>query len=208
MSFTKYAGDDNELLSRTDELIEKSRRGTVVINVVDDSDAVIPNASISCRQIRHAFLFGCNIYAFNSIGSEEVNEVYRNRFAELFNFATLGFYWRGYEREQGKPNYAGTDEVLSWCEQRGIVAKGHPLIWSNESGIPTWLPNEPDERMRLAKQRVSEIVGRFKNRIDIWDVVNEPIHMRAFSDATATPTFARPLKRLWDMRTGLLRKPR
>ena len=196
MSFTTYAGDDNELLSRTDELIEKSRKGTVVINVVDDSDTVIPNALVSCHQMRHAFLFGCNIYAFNSTGSEEENEVYRNRFAELFNFATLGFYWRGYEREQGKPNYAGTEEVLSWCEQRGIVAKGHPLIWSNESGIPAWLPNEPDERMKLAKQRVSEIVGRFKNRIDIWDVVNEPIHMRAFSDTTGNTYIRAPVKML------------
>jgi GH35 family endo-1,4-beta-xylanase len=196
MSFKKYTGDDTELLSRTDELIKEFRKETVVINVVDDSGAAISNAIVSCRQLRHAFLFGCNIYAFNSIGSAEENEIYRNRFAELFNFATLGFYWRGYEREQGKPNYAGTEEVLSWCEQRGIVAKGHPLVWSNEAGIPTWLPNEPDERMKLAKQRVSDIVGRFRNRIDIWDVVNEPIHMRAFSDATSNAYIRAPIETL------------
>jgi len=196
MSFKKYAGDDTELLSRTDELIKEARMGTVVINIVDDSGAAIPNAIVSCRQIRHAFLFGCNIYAFNSIGSVEENEIYRNRFAELFNFATLGFYWRGYEHEQGKPNYAGTEEVLSWCEQRGIVAKGHPLVWSNEAGIPTWLPNEPSERMRLAKQRVNNIVGRFGNRIDIWDVVNEPIHMRAFDDIVSNAYIRVPIETL------------
>ena len=196
MSFTKYEGDDAELLSRVDEWLEESRKGTVVIHVVDNSGTSIPNVLVSCRQVRHAFLFGCNIYAFSSIGSEEENEIYRNHFAELFNFATLGFYWQGYEREQGKPNYVGTEEVLSWCEQHGIVAKGHPLVWSNEAGIPDWLSNEPDERMRLAKQRVSEIVRRFSNRIDIWDVVNEPIHMRPFDDVTSNAYLRAPVETL------------
>ena len=67
MSSTKYVGDDTELLSGTDELIKEFRKGTVVINVVDDSGAAVPNALISCRQLRHAFLFGCNIYAFNNL---------------------------------------------------------------------------------------------------------------------------------------------
>jgi len=196
MSFITYTGNDNKLLSQTNEWIEESRKGNVVINVVDDSDVSISNASINCRQTRHAFLFGCNIYAFKSIGSEEENEIYRSHFAELFNFATLGFYWRGYEPEQGKPRYADTEQVLLWCEQRDIVAKGHPLVWSNEAGIPTWLPSEPGERMRLAKQRVSEIVNRYKNRIDIWDVVNEPIHMRSFDNPSGDTYTRAPVETL------------
>ena len=64
MSFITYTGNDNKLLSQTNEWIEESRKGNVVINVVDDSDVSISNASINCRQTRHAFLFGCNIYAF------------------------------------------------------------------------------------------------------------------------------------------------
>ena len=36
------------------------------------------------------------------------NEQYKRRFAELFNYATTGFYWRYYEREPGQPQYAYT----------------------------------------------------------------------------------------------------
>ena len=33
------------------------------------------------------------------------NAAYKQRFEELFNYATVGFYWRWYESERGKPQY-------------------------------------------------------------------------------------------------------
>jgi GH35 family endo-1,4-beta-xylanase len=41
---------------------------------------------------------------------------------------------------------------------------------------PRWLPKEPDEAMQFQLKRIGSCVQRFKNDIDIWDVVNEATH--------------------------------
>jgi GH35 family endo-1,4-beta-xylanase len=73
--------------------------------------------------------------------SPELEEAYRRRFAALLNFATLGFYWNAYEREQGKPDYAYTDRAAAWCREQGIRCKGHPLAW-DYTPDPRWLPED------------------------------------------------------------------
>ena len=106
---------------------------------------------------------------------------YREQFAALLNYATLGFYWGAYEPERGKPHYDYTDQVVSWCRVRNIVCKGHPLAWDHPASSPKWLPNEPVEVERLSTTRVREIVARFKGRIGMWDVVNEPTDLTRFN---------------------------
>jgi endo-1,4-beta-xylanase len=83
----------------------------------------------------------------------------------------LPFYWRAYEPERGKPQYAETDAALSWCEQHGITAKGHTLAWNLRD--PPWLPPDRGEVRQLLFGRVRDCVRQFRGRIDIWDVVNE-----------------------------------
>src|SRR5690606_17267013 len=86
----------------------------------------------------------------------------------------VGFYWRWYEWEQGKPQYDYTDQVVAWCAARGIRMKGHPLLWDQEDGIPVWTNGLPGPD--LQKQRVEEILGRYAGAIEFWEVVNEPSH--------------------------------
>lgn len=89
----------------------------------------------------------------------------------------MPFYWRGYEWERGKPNHGYTERVVAWCQEHGIVCKGHPLVWDHPASSPEWLPDDFAEIERLSIQRVRDIVRRFAGRIDIWDVVNEPTHL-------------------------------
>src|SRR5690606_34163244 len=109
---------------------------------------------------RHTFYFGCNIFGFHRLDKELV-PAYLERFERLFNFATLPFYWRGYEREPGRPNYAQTDEVVAWCTERRITMKGHPLLWgqSNPDGLEGELAT-PEQQ----KQRVTEVMRRYAGK--------------------------------------------
>ena len=52
---------------------------------------------MTVTQTGHEFLFGCNIYGFDHAKTKAQNDAYKQRFAELFNYATVGFYWRWYE---------------------------------------------------------------------------------------------------------------
>jgi GH35 family endo-1,4-beta-xylanase len=169
---------NDELLAQAKERIAKHRRGDGLIVVRDSAGSPIPNALVKVEQLRHDFLFGCNVFRFGRINDAEREARYRGLFAALLNYATLGFYWPYYEPERGKPIYDYTDKVADWCREHGISCKGHPLVW--DFADPRWLPQEFAEIRALSNARVREIVARYQGRIDIWDVVNEPTHLGRF----------------------------
>lgn len=171
------APSDDDLLVQARERIWKHRRSDGLIVVRDATGKPVPGARVTIEQQRHEFLFGCNFFRFARITDPEHEQAYRNRFAAVFNYATLGFYWSSYEFERGQPQYADSETVADWCRAHHITCKGHPLVWDHPAGSPRWLPDAATEIEQLSNARVREIVARFKGRIDIWDVVNEATHL-------------------------------
>ena len=168
---------DDEILAQTKARIEQHRKGDGTITLRNAKGKAMPGVKVQVEQLRHDFLFGSNFFMFGHCGKPELEEQYRQRFASLLNYCTLGFYWADYERERGKPRYAYTDQVVAWTREHGIACKGHPLVWDHPGSSPNWLPDDPKEIERLSTTRVREIVSRYKGRIDIWDVVNEATHL-------------------------------
>jgi GH35 family endo-1,4-beta-xylanase len=166
---------ENEIIAATVAAIEKNRKSDAVIRVVDAAGKPIPQARVTVTQTAHEFLFGCNIYGFDQSGSQSNDAAYKQRFADMFNYATVGFYWRWYEPQRGQPNYAYTDKVVAWCAEHGIRLKGHPLLWGDQPGIPTWSSGQPSPEIQ--RQRVSDIMNRYHGKIANWEVVNEPSHL-------------------------------
>jgi GH35 family endo-1,4-beta-xylanase len=154
--------------------IEKFRKENATVTVKDANGQPVPGAQVKVEMTRNEFLFGGNIFGFDQYADPKINQAYKDRFAEIFNFATVGFYWRWYEPEQGHPNYAYTDKVLAWCKEHDIHVKGHPLLWGVKDGWPKWSPGLPSPEMQHA--RVNEIISKYKDRIGYWEVVNEPSH--------------------------------
>jgi GH35 family endo-1,4-beta-xylanase len=166
---------ENDLITATQLAIEKNRKSDAIIHVVDSTGKSVPQAKLVMTQTAHEFLFGCNIFGFDRSGSEAQNAAYKQRFADLFNYATVGFYWRWYEPQRGKPNYEYTDKVVAWCVEHGIRLKGHPLLWGDNAGVPPWSSGQPSPE--LQRQRVSDIMNRYHGKITLWEVVNEPSHL-------------------------------
>jgi len=161
-----------EIIEQAPKRIQQYRTAELVVNVVDAQGQPVKGARVAVRQTRHEFLFGCNIFGWGQ-PTDEDKAKYRDRFAALLNFATLPFYWAGFEREPGQPRYAEIDLVAAWCREQGITTKGHPLVWNHAAGTPRWLADDPAEVVALSDARVEEIVSRYRGRNDIWDVVNE-----------------------------------
>ncbi len=170
------ADSENKVLEQARASIERTRKDDASIRIVDAEGRPLEGATVVIKQVSHDFLFGCNIYMFDRYGSAEENELYKQRFRDLFNYATTGFYWRNYEPERGKPDYASTDKVVAWCEENGIRLKGHPLLWDHEAGEPVWAGGQPSADIQ--EKRVFDILRRYSGRIDFWEVVNEPSHCR------------------------------
>jgi len=157
--------------------IEKNRKGDFVITIRDAAGNAVGDAKVRVTQAKHEFLFGCNSFKFNDFPTKEQIDAYRRQLADLFNLTTTYFYWRGYEPKKGEPHYGDTDLLLSWTETTDLAVKGHPLLWDFRSGIPTWCENRLPT-LAEQRQRIVDIMTRYKGRIKYWEVVNEPAHGR------------------------------
>jgi len=163
------------VLADADARIEQCRKGDAVLKLIGpDGKPLDAGLSIRIEQTRHKFLFGCNIFKLGRCRTPKDNAGYEKHFAEMLNYATLPFYWWSYERQKGQTEDARSDEIARWCKAHNITTKGHPLAWN--WGEQKWLPDDPEQAMRLQLERIDRCVRRFKGDIDIWDVVNEATH--------------------------------
>lgn len=162
----------DQILSGADARIEQIRKGDARLIVLDSDGKPLPaGVELQIDQTRHQFLFGCNLFKLFKCRTPKNNAAYEKQFAELFNFATLAFYWWTYEPTADRNLNKSTDRAVQWCREHNITAKGHPLAWNYAD--PRWLPNDPAKVMELQLQRIDRVVKRFDPSILYWDVVNE-----------------------------------
>ncbi len=171
--------------------IEKVRKGSLTVRVVDAHGKPVPGARVTLRQKSHAFLFGCNGFGLNPSDTSPEQKAYQDRFTALFNFATLPFYWGSFEGEPGKPQYARVDAMADWFLARGVTLKGHPLVWHEV--YPGWAPPTADAAIPLLHRRVTDLLTHYRGRIRYWDVVNE---------ANASPSYPKTGVGDWARRDG------
>lgn len=168
----------------TTEGIEKHRKGDGKIILKDKNGAPIKGAKIKINQKSHEFRFGANLFMLDELETDEKNEKYKKCFAELFNMATLPFYWQDLEPEKGKQRYdkdspkiyrrPATDLCIEFCEEHGIEPREHALAY--EQWFPTWLKGEStDVVKRELERRYSEIAERYADKIPTIEVTNEMI---------------------------------
>lgn len=170
---------DSQLLASCDARIQQYRTGLIQIKLENATDGTpLHGWNISYNHIKHDFIFGCNIYGFDAFSNPEDNDLYKDRFKQLFEFAVLGFYWASYEPTEGNfPTEALLNTTLTWCIQNNITAKGHPLAWTRH--IPAWLPLSNQTAMtELLEKRIETIITKYQGQIDHWDIVNEPVHTK------------------------------
>lgn len=151
--------------------IRKYRMGTLTVRVVGPDGRPVSNAQVQMTQTRSAFLFGCNVFGYDPADTSASQKAYQDRFAALFNYATLPFYWGAFEPTPGQPQYARLQATADWCVAHHITPKGHPLVWHEV--WPAWAPNTPDAAIPLLHARVADLVPHYKSAIRYWDVLNE-----------------------------------
>ena len=184
---------EKEILDQAEARIQKYRTGDAELRLVTpDRKRFKKGAHVRIEQTRHSFLFGCNLFMLNRCRTPAENAAYEKEFADLFNYATLPFYWWQYERDAGHPGYADTDRFIAWCSAHHATMKGHPLAWNE--GQPRWLPPDLLQATRLQMERITDIVRRFKGEIDIWDVVNEATEFDRDSTRHSGPTLTAAIR--------------
>jgi endo-1,4-beta-xylanase len=161
-----------QIIGGAEARIEQLRKRDVALVLTDAvGQRLEAGTVVTLEQVSHHFLFGCNLFKLFSCRSPEENAAYERQFADLFNCATLPFYWWDYEPAAGENKDARSERYLAWCRTHAITPKGHPLVWNFRD--PRWLPADPGEAMRLQMARIGRCMTRFEKDILLWDVVNE-----------------------------------
>lgn len=162
--------------------IEKYRKGNGMLKVVDKNGVPVTNAKIKLVQKSHEFRFGANLFMLDELETEEKNNKYKQYFSDVFNMATLPFYWDTLEPERGKPRYAknspkvyrrpSPDLCIEFCEKHGIEPREHALAYDHF--FPEWLSGASvDEVKHELERRYAEISERYAAKIPTIEVTNE-----------------------------------
>ncbi|NLD88067.1 MAG: glycoside hydrolase family 10 [Clostridiales bacterium] len=182
----KYFLNKNDaLLLRERSGIELYRKGNAeIVLSTADGKSLPEEITVEAVQTGHEFKFGANIFMLDEFESEDKNCIYRKKFPELFNLATLPFYWCDIEPEQGKLRFdadsprryrrPAIDLCMDYCFAHGIEPKCHCLNYDSE--IPSWVVDKSvEEHKRLLAKRFSEIADRYAHVIPDFEVTNETL---------------------------------
>lgn len=180
---------DSETNKAIQEGIEKNRKGNFVVKT---------NAKkVKVTLKNHKFRFGCNLFMLDEFPDDpNKNVIYRQKFKEVFNLATLPFYWDATEPEEGKTRYEigspalyrrpPVDLCIKYCEENNIEPREHALCY--DGFFPDWLVDKtvPEIKQYIVK-RMQQISRRYADKIPTIEVTNE-----MFWDKGKTPIYADP----------------
>ena len=175
-----------EATDATNALIRRHRTADATVTVIGP-DGPLARREVVVRQRAHAFRFGCTGFEQIELANHELDQpatARAERLAEnwldLFNFATLPFYWARFETQRGHPDTERLLRAARWFTERGCQVKGHPLCWHTVTA--DWLVDLPDDQIVEAQlARIRREVIDFAGVIDTWDVINEVVIMPIFA---------------------------
>ncbi|WNV85909.1 endo-1,4-beta-xylanase [Umezawaea sp. Da 62-37] len=82
--------------------------------------------------------------------------------------------WEYVHPERGRYNFGMADAIVRFARQHDQVVRGHTLLWHSQN--PAWLEQgdfTPDELRSILRDHIKTVVGRYKGRVQQWDVANE-----------------------------------
>jgi endo-1,4-beta-xylanase len=103
---------------------------------------------------------------------------YRDDFLSTFSSMTPenAMKWNVVEPHQGKFDFGDADALVDFARKTDRRVRGHTLVWDEQ--LPGWVTDhtwKPADLTRALTTHIDTIVGRYRGRVESWDVVNEPL---------------------------------
>ncbi len=163
--------------------IEANRKGLATLRFENEKGEPVTQVHAELRQKSHDFCFGANLFMLDEMETAEKNAEYKKRFCELFNLATLPFYWCDLEPEKGRLRFdkgspkvyrrPAPDLCLEFCGQNGIEPKLHCLNY--DQWTPLWMQDDVPSVKKALDRRMAQIAERYGDRIRRMEVINETL---------------------------------
>ncbi len=88
--------------------------------------------------------------------------------------------WVHIHPEPNRYDFVAADRFVEFGEKNKMFIVGHTLVWQHQ--LPGWVfkedangPPGPDVVLPRMKEHIFTVVGRYKGRVNGWDVVNEAL---------------------------------
>ena len=88
--------------------------------------------------------------------------------------------WALIHPEPNRYDFAAADRFVDFGQKNKMFIVGHTLVWQNQ--IPTWAFKDDannllgrDAMLARMKDHIFTVMGRYKGRVNGWDVVNEAL---------------------------------
>ena len=151
----------------------------IALTIMDISHGYVTEQPGLKDAYRDAFKVGVAI-------NQEISSGQDSRWGELlaknFNAVTPENVMK-VERINPKPgvyNFKPADDFVALAQANKMFIVGHTLVWHNQT--PDWFfqndkgaPNTPAQQIERMRKHIEVVAGRYKGKVNAWDVVNEVI---------------------------------
>jgi endo-1,4-beta-xylanase len=82
---------------------------------------------------------------------------------------------------EGQFNFSAADALVDFAAARHLQMCGHCLVWAKDDRTPAWFFRDGQQEtgcellLSRMKNHIDTVVGRYRGRIAMWDVVNEAL---------------------------------
>jgi len=89
--------------------------------------------------------------------------------------------WESVHPEPEHYNFDLPDKYVAFGEKHHMFIVGHTLVWHQQT--PKWVfedakgnPLDRETLLKRMREHIQTVVGRYKGRVNLWDVVNEALN--------------------------------
>lgn len=126
-------------------------------------------------------MYGENFYIGTALNESQIGEsdtMVTSLISKEFNSITAENIMKSMftHPERDKFDFKMTDKFVAFGEKHNMNIHGHTLIWHSQ--LAPWM-NKIKDSVTMAKimtDHITTIVGKYKGRINSWDVVNEALN--------------------------------
>lgn len=84
--------------------------------------------------------------------------------------------WENIHPAPEEYNWEVPDAYVALGEQEDMFIVGHALVWHSQLATYVQEITDPEDMKAAMKAHIDAVAGRYKGRIDAWDVVNEALN--------------------------------
>lgn len=146
---------------------------TSTLQPAQTTSHIVASTLRSLAQSRH-FYIGTTV----DVEALRNEAVYNATLAREFNMVTPEVSMKFSETEPQRDVYtfAKADYIVAFARAHQMQVRGHNLVWYTD--LPAWLTNGTftrDELIAILRDHIITEVTRYRQQVNIWDVVNEAV---------------------------------